>query len=41
MHTLWNETDRDAMLARIAAVDDDAPPQWGKMTEFRVGGVLR
>lgn len=32
MKTLWNETDRNALLARIDRVTDTTTPKWGKMT---------
>jgi hypothetical protein len=32
MNSLWNETDRKAMLGRIESIAADARPRWGKMT---------
>lgn len=32
MNSLWNETDRNAMLARIESLGAGVKPRWGKMT---------
>ena len=32
MKTLWNERDRDSLLARVERLRPDAPAKWGKFT---------
>ena len=36
MKSLWNEADRQSILARIDRVTDATPRQWGKMTADRM-----
>lgn len=32
MHTLWNESDRTAVIARLGRLSPTATPQWGTLT---------